>query len=120
MRTAPARLASALASDVLLRCTFATDRRAEVTVQWLLNRKGGHRKRLFAYSGSSQQVEHGAHRAEVVLEEIPQGNASLLLRKTETRDEGTYSCVVSVASLSAEQTIQLQIEGSSVGLGLYF
>ncbi|XP_059685511.1 tapasin-related protein-like [Gavia stellata] len=110
LRTAPARLRLALAKDVRLDCAFSVDHRADVTIQWVLQRKGGHKQRLFTYSGSSKQVEHVGHRVEVALEEIPKGNASLLLRNTEMRDEGTYSCLVSVASLTGEQTIQLQIE----------
>ncbi|PKU35558.1 tapasin-related [Limosa lapponica baueri] len=106
----PARYRSGLARDVWLHCAFSTDHTAEVSIQWVLQQKGGHRKQLLAYSGASRRVEGLAPRAEMVLEEIPKGNASLLLRNTEVRDEGTYSCLVSVASLTAEQTIQLQIE----------
>ncbi|KAM6239534.1 uncharacterized protein M6G45_012827 [Spheniscus humboldti] len=83
---------------------------SDVTAQRVSGQKGGHRKRLFAYSGSSKQVERVARRPEVVLEEIPKGNASPSLRNTETGDEGAYSCLVSVAPLTGEQTIQLQIE----------
>lgn len=82
--------------------------------------KGRHKTRLFAYSGSSKQAERVAHRAEMVLEEIPKGNASLVLRDAEVRAEGTYSCLVSVASLTGVQSIQLQIEGNSMGLGFLF
>uniref|UniRef100_A0A663EKG8 Ig-like domain-containing protein n=1 Tax=Aquila chrysaetos chrysaetos TaxID=223781 RepID=A0A663EKG8_AQUCH len=74
--------------------------------------KGRHKTRLFAYSGSSKQVERVARRAEMVLEEILKGNASLALGDAEVREEGTYSCLVSVASLTGEQSIQLQIEGN--------
>ncbi|XP_074449908.1 uncharacterized protein LOC141746065 isoform X3 [Larus michahellis] len=110
VHSSPALRRSGLAQDVWLHCAFSTAHRAEATVQWVLQQKGGHRKRLMAYSGSSKRVEGLAGRAEMVLEEIPKGNASLLLRNTEVRDEGTYSCSVSVASLTAEQAIQLQIE----------
>ncbi|KAM6296754.1 tapasin-related protein-like [Aegotheles albertisi] len=110
LHSAPARLRTGLARDVWLHCAFSTDLRADVTIQWVLQQKGGHRKLLVTYSGSSKQVEHVARRAELFLEEIPKGNASLLLRNTELRDEGTYSCLMSVASLTGEQTIQLQIE----------
>ncbi|XP_074017001.1 tapasin-related protein-like [Numenius arquata] len=110
VHSSPTRRRSGLARDVWLHCAFSTDHPAEVSIQWVLQQKGGHRKQLLAYSGASRRVEGLAPRAEMVLEEIPKGNASLLLRNTEVRDEGTYSCLVSVASLTAEQTIQLQIE----------
>ncbi|XP_009679178.2 tapasin-related protein-like [Struthio camelus] len=101
---------SALSKDVLLDCTFSIDHQADVTVQWILYQKGGNKKLMFSYNGSSKQVEHMADRAEMLPEEIPKGNASLLLRNVGMRDEGTYSCSVSVSSLTGEQTIQLQIE----------
>lgn len=110
MRTAPVLLTSALARDVLLHCTFSTRPQAAASVQWVKLQRGGYRKRLFAYDGSSGQVERVA-RAEVALAEIPKGEASLLLRNMELRDEGIYLCMVSVASLAAEQTIELQAEG---------
>ncbi|XP_064022152.1 tapasin-related protein-like isoform X2 [Pogoniulus pusillus] len=109
VRTAPVLLTSALARDVLLHCTFSTRPQAGASVQWVKLQRGGYRKRLFAYDASSGQVERVA-RAEVALEEIPKGEASLLLRNMELRDEGIYLCMVSVASLTAEQTIQLQAE----------
>lgn len=82
--------------------------------------KGRHKTRPFAYSGSSEQAERVARRAEMVLEEIPKGNASLVLRDEEVKEEGTCSCLASVASLAGEQSIQLQIEGNSTGLGFLF
>ncbi|XP_074887241.1 LOW QUALITY PROTEIN: tapasin-related protein-like [Buteo buteo] len=105
-----ALLRSALATEGWLGSAFSTDHRAAVPTQWVLHQKKGRKTRLFAYSGSSKQAERVAHRAEMVLEEIPKGNASLVLRDAEVRAEGTYSCLVSVASLTGVQSIQLQIE----------
>nr|XP_013817375.1 PREDICTED: tapasin-related protein-like isoform X2 [Apteryx mantelli mantelli] len=110
VHTRPSVVRSALSKDVLFDCAFSIDHQADVTIQWVLHRKGGHKKLMFTYNGSSKQVEHMADRAEMFLEEIPKGNASLLLRNVEMRDEGTYSCSVSVSSLTGEQAIQLQIE----------
>nr|XP_025963359.1 tapasin-related protein-like isoform X2 [Dromaius novaehollandiae] len=110
VHTRPLVVKSALSKDVLFDCAFSIDHQADVTIQWLFRRKGGHKKLIFTYSGSSKQVEHTTDRAEMFLEEISKGNASLLLRNVGMRDEGTYSCSVSVSSLTGEQTIQLQIE----------
>ncbi|XP_069730335.1 tapasin-related protein-like isoform X3 [Phaenicophaeus curvirostris] len=110
LHPAPTLLRTGLARDVWMPCAFTTDKPVDVTIQWVLNQKGGHRRHLSTYSGSSKQVEHMAHRVKMVLEEIPKGNASLLLRNTGIRDEGTYSCLVSVGSLTGEQKIELQIE----------
>ncbi|XP_053941324.1 tapasin-related protein-like isoform X3 [Cuculus canorus] len=110
LHPAPTHVHTALTRDVWMPCAFTKNNPVDVTIQWVLNQKGGHRKHLFTYSGSSKQVEHMARRVKMVLEEIPKGNASLLLRNTEIRDEGTYSCLVSMGSLTGEQRIQLQIE----------
>ncbi|XP_054250494.1 tapasin-related protein-like [Indicator indicator] len=105
---------SHVSAPLLVRTTpvllhFSTSHQAGASIQWVMLQQGGYRKLLLAYDGSSGQVERVA-RAEVALEEIPKGKASLLLRNVELRDEGIYLCVVSVASLTAEQTIQLQVE----------
>ncbi|XP_076211036.1 tapasin-related protein-like [Aptenodytes patagonicus] len=109
-RAAPARRRSAPAGGVCPGCALPTDHRVDVTAQRVSGQKGGHGKRLFAYSGSIKQVERVARRPEMVLEEIPKGNASPLLRSMEMGDEGAYSCLASVAPLTGEQTIQLQRE----------
>ncbi|XP_010212944.1 PREDICTED: tapasin-related protein-like [Tinamus guttatus] len=110
VHTRTSAVRSALSKDVLFDCAFSTDHRAAVTIQWVLHQKGGLQRPLFTYDGSRNLVEHAADRAKMFLEEIPKGNASLLLRNVGMRDEGMYSCSVSVSSLTGQQAIQLQIE----------
>lgn len=62
-------------------------------------RKKGRHERYIATSGG---------RAEMFPQE-PRGNASLLIRRVELSDEGTYICTVEAAALVLEQAIQLQI-----------
>ncbi|XP_040542924.1 XIAP-associated factor 1 isoform X14 [Gallus gallus] len=97
-RTRLPRVRTALGKDVVLDCAFAADPRAAVAVRWALRKKGRH-ERYIATSGG---------RAEMFPQE-PRGNASLLIRRVELSDEGTYICTVEAAALVLEQAIQLQI-----------
>lgn len=86
---------------MVLDCAFAADPRAAVAVRWALRKKGRH-ERYIATSGG---------RAEMFPQE-PRGNASLLIRRVELSDKGTYICTVEAAALVLEQAIQLQITGN--------
>ncbi|XP_065588280.1 tapasin-related protein-like [Cyrtonyx montezumae] len=98
VRTRLPRLRSALGSDAALDCAFAADPRVAVAVGWALRRRGRRERRITASSGG---------RAEMLPE--PRGNATLLLRRVEIGDEGTYICAVRAAALELEQAVQLQV-----------
>lgn len=119
VRAGPSVVHSGLKKDVLLNCAFSVDHHADLTIKWVLLRKGGSKKVLFAYKVSTKKVEHQDKRVEAFLAEIPRGNASLLLRGVEVRDEGNYVCSVAASSLLGEQDIRLQVLGNgSWGQGL--
>uniref|UniRef100_A0A8C0J2V2 Ig-like domain-containing protein n=1 Tax=Chelonoidis abingdonii TaxID=106734 RepID=A0A8C0J2V2_CHEAB len=99
VRTGPSLIQSGLNKDVLLSCAFSVDHHTDVTIKWVLQQKGGHKKLIFAYNGFTRQVEYKDKRAEMFLAEMPKGNASLLLRTVGVRDAGTYSCSILVSSL---------------------
>ncbi|XP_031447264.1 tapasin-related protein-like isoform X1 [Phasianus colchicus] len=99
VRTRLPRVRTALGKDALLDCAFVADPRVAVAVQWALRQKG-QRERRIATSGGG--------RAEMFPQE-PRGNASLLLRRVELGDEGTYICAVQAAALVLEQAVLLQI-----------
>ncbi|XP_039363976.1 tapasin-related protein-like isoform X2 [Mauremys reevesii] len=109
VRTGPSLIQSGLNKDVLLSCAFSVDHHTDVTIKWVLQQKGGHKKLIFAYNGFTRQVEHKDKRAEMFLAEMPKGNASLLLRTVGVRDVGTYSCSILVSSLLWAQNVQLEI-----------
>ncbi|XP_029468323.1 tapasin-related protein-like [Rhinatrema bivittatum] len=98
-----------LKKESLLHCAFSVDHQADPSITWSLKQKGGRTKRLFKYNGSKKQVDQEGQHAKMALEEIPKGNASLLLRSTTLEDQGIYLCEVSVSSLYVEQNIQLEI-----------
>ncbi|XP_052544490.1 tapasin-related protein-like isoform X3 [Tympanuchus pallidicinctus] len=90
---------TALGKDAVLDCAFDADPRAAVAVRWALRQKGRPERRI---------TTSGGGRAEMFPQE-PRGNASLLLRRVELGDEGTYICAVQAAALVLEQAILLQI-----------
>lgn len=101
VRTRLPQVRTALGKDAVLDCAFAADPRAPVAVRWALRQKGRHERRI---------ATSGGGRAEMFPQE-PRGNASLLLRRVELGDEGTYICAVQAAALVLEQTVLLQVTG---------
>ncbi|XP_072209875.1 tapasin-related protein-like isoform X2 [Excalfactoria chinensis] len=99
VRTRLPHVRTALGTDVVLDCSFTADQRVAVAVRWALRQKGRQERRI---------ATSGGGRAEMFPQE-PRGNASLLLRRVELGDEGTYICAVQAAALVLEQTVQLQI-----------
>ncbi|XP_015736686.1 tapasin-related protein-like [Coturnix japonica] len=99
VRTRLPHVRTALGTDVVLDCSFSTEQRVAVAVRWALRQKGRQERSI---------TTSGGGRAEMFPQE-PRGNASLLLRRVELGDEGTYICTVQAAALALEQTVQLQI-----------
>lgn len=96
------RVRMELGKDAVLDCAFDADPRAAVAVRWALRQKGRPERRI---------TTSGGGRAEMFPQE-PRGNASLLLRRVELGDEGTYICAVQAAALVLEQAVLLQITGN--------
>uniref|UniRef100_A0A8D0L296 Ig-like domain-containing protein n=1 Tax=Sphenodon punctatus TaxID=8508 RepID=A0A8D0L296_SPHPU len=109
VRSGPFLVQSGLNKDVVLNCAFSVNHWTDVTIKWVLQQKGGHKKLIYAYGSPASHTEPNEKRAEMFLLEIPKGNASLLLRNVTMRDEGTYSCLVLAASLLGEQNVRLEI-----------
>uniref|UniRef100_H3C2K6 Ig-like domain-containing protein n=1 Tax=Tetraodon nigroviridis TaxID=99883 RepID=H3C2K6_TETNG len=57
-----------------------------------------------------QQISQFQKRTSLFHEEIPKGNASLLLMRVQVADEGPYLCYTSTISDSSRKNIDLQVE----------
>nr|XP_014347001.1 PREDICTED: tapasin-related protein-like isoform X2 [Latimeria chalumnae] len=108
VRTTTPLIQTPMKKDALLDCTFALDHSADVIVEWRFQYKG-EKKKLFAYNGPRKQVEHTEKGVQVLLDGIPKGNASLLVRNIALKNEGTYTCSVYVPPLFGIHNIQLEI-----------
>ncbi|KAM4795143.1 tapasin-related protein-like [Rhinophrynus dorsalis] len=109
LSTRTPKVRSKLKADVLLDCAFSVDHQADVTVTWTLQKKKGEVIKLLSYSGSAKVIEYYMKRISMKVEEIPKGNASLLVRNLDLENQGIYMCSVSVASLFGDQRIRMDI-----------
>ncbi|XP_074821964.1 CD276 antigen isoform X2 [Natator depressus] len=100
--------------DAVLHCSFLPDTSfslAELSLIWQLTDT----KRLvhsFA-SGRDQLADQGSgyvNRTALFYEELPRGNVSLLLRRVQISDEGSFTCFVRVHSYSSA-AVTLQVAG---------
>ncbi|KAM9124750.1 CD276 antigen isoform 1-T2 [Pangshura tecta] len=98
--------------DAILHCSFSPDASfslAELSLIWQLTDT----KRLvhsFA-SGQDQLADQGSgyvNRTALFYEELPRGNVSLLLRRVQISDEGSFTCFVRVHSYSSA-AVMLQV-----------
>ncbi|XP_043379972.1 CD276 antigen isoform X2 [Chelonia mydas] len=109
--------------DAILHCSFLPDTSfslAELSLIWQLTDT----KRLvhsFA-SGQDQLADQGSgyvNRTALFYEELPRGNVSLLLRRVQISDEGSFTCFVRVHSYSsAAVTLQVAALYSKPNLNL--
>ncbi|KAM7151369.1 CD276 antigen isoform 1-T1 [Macrochelys suwanniensis] len=109
--------------DAVLHCSFSPDASfslAELSLIWQLTDT----KRLvhsFA-SGQDQLADQGSgyvNRTALFYEELPRGNVSLLLRRVQISDEGSFTCFVRVHSYSsAAVTLQVAALYSKPSLNL--
>lgn len=60
-----------------------------------------------------KQIPEFQNRTSLFHDEIPRGNASLLLMRVKVEDEGPYLCYTGTASNSLRKIIQLKVEGES-------
>ncbi|KAI5098897.1 hypothetical protein C0J45_11036, partial [Silurus meridionalis] len=89
-----------------LHCQFAVDhKQADVTVEWVFQRRG-ERTKLFSYSSRTGKSEGSG----VSMKTIAAGDASLKLPLTRQTSEGTYACSVFIPPLHTNTDIILNIQ----------
>ncbi|KAM4700094.1 tapasin-related protein-like isoform 2-T2 [Discoglossus pictus] len=98
-----------LNGNVLLDCGFSVDHPADVTIIWTLKRKGVLKHDILSYDGARNIIDYKIKGIVMKKEEIPKGNASLLLTNVNMDTEGLYSCSVSASSFYADQDIHVHI-----------
>ncbi|CAJ0928927.1 unnamed protein product [Ranitomeya imitator] len=98
-----------LADSALLDCAFTVDHRADVSITWTYQGRGSQEVKLLSYNGHTKKLEYMKKDFYMQVEELENGNASLLVNNLAMTSEGLYTCSVSVASLFPEQQIHLQI-----------
>ncbi|GCC24607.1 tapasin-related protein [Chiloscyllium punctatum] len=102
-----------LKQDLVLDCGYKIDHSTDFNIDWRYQHKGN-KKKLFAYNGRHQRVEYIEKGVELFMDQIKQGNASLLLRNIGVKDEGSYLCSVYVPPLFGTHTIEVEIMESPI------
>ncbi|XP_060704421.1 tapasin-related protein-like isoform X2 [Hemiscyllium ocellatum] len=102
-----------LKQDLVLDCGYTIDHSTDFNIDWRYQHKGN-KKKLFAYNGRHQRVEYIEKGVELFMDQIKQGNASLLLRNIGVKDEGSYLCSVYVPPLFGTHTIEVEIMESPI------
>uniref|UniRef100_UPI0037E81B45 CD276 antigen homolog n=1 Tax=Semicossyphus pulcher TaxID=241346 RepID=UPI0037E81B45 len=100
-------------SDVVLKCSLSTKENIESKLfDW---KKDGH-KEVFMYDagviyskGRAGQDEQFEGRVSHFPEELKNGNASIMIRKTKAADSGNYTCIFPRLQPSQEFHIQLVV-----------
>lgn len=104
--------------DATLRCSFSPDANfslKDLSLIWQLTDT----KRLvhsFA-DGRDQLANQGsiyANRTALFYDQLPQGNVSLLLRRVQISDEGSFTCFIRVQDYNSA-AVTLQVAGEVVG-----
>ncbi|XP_051999052.1 V-set domain-containing T-cell activation inhibitor 1-like [Xyrauchen texanus] len=107
-----------LGQDVVLNCRFLTNsgngQLDDVSITWLKDGLRGvvyeYKKKVAQLQGQNTQFKN---RAQLFLDVIPTGNASLLLRSVRLEDEGVYRCSVNAPKISGTTTINLKVAAFS-------
>lgn len=108
--------------DATLDCSFSPDANFsldDLTLIWQLTDT---KRLVHSFSGGRDQLlDQGgdyANRTALFYDQLAQGNVSLLLRRVEVSDEGSFTCFVRDSS-SAAVTLQVAGERWRVGVSLY-
>ncbi|XP_075064410.1 CD276 antigen isoform X2 [Mixophyes fleayi] len=103
-----------LDEDVILPCWFSPPvgfSLKDLSVFWTLTNL----QQVHAFTLGREQLENQdlefINRTHLFLEQLPQGNMSLLLRKVRLADEGTYTCFVNAGN-SSSAAVSLQVAAS--------
>ncbi|KAG8590323.1 hypothetical protein GDO81_006723 [Engystomops pustulosus] len=108
-----------LMGSALLDCAFTVDHRADVSVTWSYRGGGSPEVKILSYNGITKKLHNNWKDAHMWIEQLRNGNASLLVTNLSLKSEGLFTCAISVASLLIEEEIHLKVrESPSVSLNV--
>ncbi|KAF4075629.1 hypothetical protein AMELA_G00221020 [Ameiurus melas] len=103
--------------DTTVTCVFTADCLLPCqspyhnTVKWY---KVGKENAVYTFDNNEDHLEHQdvdfKGRTSLFADQIPRGNASLLLRSIRTVDEGTYLCYTSAGSEALKEIVRLDVK----------
>lgn len=110
--------------DTTLRCSFSPEANFSLNDLSLIWQLTDTKRLVHSFSGGRDQLEDQgggyANRTALFYDQLAQGNVSLLLRRVEISDEGSFTCFVRVQDHnSAAVTLQVAGEGWRVGVSLH-
>lgn len=109
--------------DATLRCSFSPEANFSLDDLSLIWQLTDTKRLVHSFSGGRDQLaDQGggyANRTALFYDQLVQGNVSLLLRRVEISDEGSFTCFVRVRDYSsAAVTLQVAGERWRVGVSL--
>lgn len=110
--------------DATLRCSFSPEANFSLDDLSLIWQLTDTQRLVHRFSGGRDQLaDQGggyANRTALFYDQLSQGNVSLLLRRVEISDEGSFTCFVRVRDHdSAAVTLQVAGERWRVGVSFY-
>ncbi|NXR18311.1 CD276 protein, partial [Cinclus mexicanus] len=104
--------------DATLRCSFSPEANfsvAELSLIWQLTDT---KSLVHGFSGGHDQLQDQGHgytnRTSLFYDQLARGNVSLLLRRVEISDEGSFTCFVRVRDYNSA-AVMLQVAGEQEG-----
>lgn len=107
-----------LGQDVILDCKFqakSSQAHSGVSITW---QKDGLSGVVYQYQNNAGHLQDQnpqfKNRVKLFPDEIPAGNASLLMRTVRMEDEGVYTCSVTANGVSGTASIHLRVGGKKL------
>lgn len=111
-----------LLADVHVTCVFSEDcvlpcsfqRGSEEVIHWLQPEDKDLTVHSYYYSTDQLKQQSQPYRGRTALfnDQIPKGNASLLLRGITLQDQGRYKCYTSTIKGNKESCVNIAVEGT--------
>ncbi|NXY91897.1 CD276 protein, partial [Alcedo cyanopectus] len=100
--------------DATLHCSFSPEANFSLNDLTLIWHLTDTQRSVHRFSGGQDQLEDQgrvyANRTALFYDQLPRGNVSLLLRRVEITDEGSFTCFVRVQDYNSA-AVMLQVAG---------